>query len=94
MRQCGICWETFSDRNQFTAHMVAHHDTPDLEIKCFSCQKNFPTIYRLQSHINWVHTVRPTATCDICGKTCSNKDALQMKDFNKYYTLYQTEIPR
>ena len=67
--------------------MADHHNTPDLEVKCFDCKKEFPTIFKLQTHINSVHTIRPRLTCDMCGLTYASKETLLRKgiDFNIFF---------
>ena len=64
--------------------MAAHYFTKELEIKCFECQKECPTIYKLQTHINTNHTVREKATCEICGLVLAGKHRIARKvsDFN------------
>ena len=62
--------------------MIDHHNSPDLEIKCFECKREFQKIYNLQSHINTVHSIRQKVTCDICGLTYADKYSLARNRFD------------
>ena len=45
---------------------------------CKSCDKSFPRLNRLNSHIKSVHEGLKTKTCDICSKCFFNQGALNV----------------
>ena len=69
---CKKCQHKFQDKNNLSAHMIAHHPK---EIKCKVCEETFDKRHKLESHLK-IHELE-TLNCKVCEKSFHMKWRLE-----------------
>ena len=72
---CDICDKISTSSSNLRNHIKAIHEGVNFE--CKSCPKIFATAGILRNHTKIVHEGIELFKCDICDKSCSNKQNLQ-----------------
>ena len=70
---CHLCQKNFSSVYKLKTHLKIHEGK--LDFKCSACLKKFVSVFALNKH-NLTH--EKSFQCDICEKTFSRKDNLQI----------------
>ena len=68
------CKKTFKTKLGLESHMRRYH-AEKKEFACQECDKSFPRLHALAAHQK-IH-LKPTYSCDICGKVVKHKHHLQ-----------------
>lgn len=81
--QCPLCDFTSNCKRKHETHMERKHVT-ELRYACQFCSKKFKTKVDLGAHIKFQHVKCPVV-CDVCGKVCSNSNALHVHQKREHF---------
>ena len=71
-KTCNLCDKSLSKQIKLKKHMEISHDN-----KCDHCEKAFPFLGMLKTHIWTVHEGHKEKTCNLCGKSLSKQIKLE-----------------
>ncbi|XP_055388160.1 transcription factor grauzone-like [Condylostylus longicornis] len=66
--QCKLCNSEFLSRYTYQLHKNNDHRSQNVEQKCSSCDKTFPNLEALRSHVRYTHNAKAKFYCNICGR--------------------------
>lgn len=72
---CNICDKTLKDSSSYNNHVKMHEDG-SYDILCKECNKAFPSLRKLNEHVDAMHN--KLHTCEICKKSVASAQSLRV----------------